>query len=156
MTWHSDGRRPRGGAGFTLLEMIVVLVVLALVAGVVVGRGPVRSRALNVRAAVSDIVATLRGARGRAIAVNRPVMVAVNGSQGSVAVDGVPAFRAPPGMVLAAAPGLGGIPGPGLAGIRFAPDGSSTGGRIVLADGARRVLVGVDWLTGRVSVADAP
>ncbi len=38
--------------------------------------------------------------------------------------------------------------------IRFNPDGSSTGGRIALADGKRRVAVGVDWLTGRVSVAD--
>jgi general secretion pathway protein H len=38
--------------------------------------------------------------------------------------------------------------------IRFNPDGSSTGGRIVLADGTRRTAVGVDWLTGRVSVAD--
>jgi len=38
--------------------------------------------------------------------------------------------------------------------IRFNPDGSSTGGRISLADGRRRLGVGVDWLTGRVSVAD--
>ncbi len=38
--------------------------------------------------------------------------------------------------------------------IRFNPDGSSTGGRIAIADGKRRVAVGVDWLTGRVSVAD--
>jgi len=33
-------------------------------------------------------------------------------------------------------------------------DGSSTGGRIALAAGNRRMAVGVDWLTGRVSVAD--
>jgi general secretion pathway protein H len=38
--------------------------------------------------------------------------------------------------------------------IRFNPDGSSTGGRISLIDGRRRVGVGVDWLTGRVSIAD--
>ena len=38
--------------------------------------------------------------------------------------------------------------------IRFNPDGSSSGGRITLADGSRRVAVGVDWLTGRVTVAD--
>lgn len=38
--------------------------------------------------------------------------------------------------------------------IRFNPDGSSTGGRISLADGKQHVAVGVDWLTGRVSVAD--
>jgi general secretion pathway protein H len=38
--------------------------------------------------------------------------------------------------------------------IRFNPDGSSTGGRISVADGARSIAVGVDWLSGRVSVAE--
>jgi general secretion pathway protein H len=40
-------------------------------------------------------------------------------------------------------------------GIRFNPDGSSTGGRVSIGDGRRSIAVGVDWLTGRVSVADA-
>ena len=44
--------------------------------------------------------------------------------------------------------------GAGVGDIRFNPDGSSTGGRISLADGQQRIAVGVDWLTGRVSVAD--
>ena len=38
--------------------------------------------------------------------------------------------------------------------IRFYPDGSSTGGRITVSSGERRYLVDVDWLTGRVSIAD--
>ena len=84
-------RRPAGG--FTLLEMIIVLVVLALVAGGVVGRGPVHSHALDVRAAVSDMVAALRGARGRAIAGNRAVLVVVNGATGRMTVDGLPALE---------------------------------------------------------------
>ena len=39
-----------------------------------------------------------------------------------------------------------------LAAIRFNPDGSATGGRIDLAAGQRVAHIGVDWLTGRVSV----
>ena len=46
--------------------------------------------------------------------------------------------------------------GGGPAGIAFLPDGSSSGGRVELAAGARHMQVGVDWLTGRVSVADGP
>jgi general secretion pathway protein H len=38
--------------------------------------------------------------------------------------------------------------------IRFYPDGSSTGGRITVKAGERQYLVDVDWLTGRVSIAD--
>ena len=38
--------------------------------------------------------------------------------------------------------------------IRFYPDGSSTGGRITVMGGERQYLVDVDWLTGRVSIAD--
>jgi general secretion pathway protein H len=41
-------------------------------------------------------------------------------------------------------------------GIRFDPDGSSTGGRIELGEGPRKIEIGVDWLTGRVSVVNAP
>jgi hypothetical protein len=37
----------------------------------------------------------------------------------------------------------------------FAPDGSATGGVIILGTPGRRILVGVDWLTGRVDIADA-
>jgi general secretion pathway protein H len=39
-----------------------------------------------------------------------------------------------------------------LAAIRFYPDGSATGGQIDLAAGQRVAHIGVDWLTGRVSV----
>ena len=38
--------------------------------------------------------------------------------------------------------------------IRFYADGSSTGGRITVSSGERKYLVDVDWLTGRVSIAD--
>jgi general secretion pathway protein H len=38
--------------------------------------------------------------------------------------------------------------------IRFYPDGSSTGGRVTLAAGERKLLVDVDWLTGRVSIKE--
>lgn len=153
-------RRSRGagvrGNGFTLLEMIIVLAVLGLIMGLVVTRGPQRSHGLDVRAAVATIVRTLRQARGQAISANRTVTVAVNGAQRLVSVDGTAALALSPGLGLTAGSGIDAVPGPKLTGIRFTPNGSSTGGRIVLADGKRRIVVGVDWLTGRVSVADAP
>ena len=40
------------------------------------------------------------------------------------------------------------------AAIRFYPDGSSTGGRVTLAGGDKQYFVDVDWLTGRVAIAE--
>jgi general secretion pathway protein H len=36
--------------------------------------------------------------------------------------------------------------------IRFFPDGSSTGGRVMIAAGNEKLSVDVNWLTGRVSI----
>jgi hypothetical protein len=44
--------------------------------------------------------------------------------------------------------------GPTRAAIRFLGDGSATGGQIALSDGRRGATVAVDWLTGRVSIAE--
>jgi general secretion pathway protein H len=164
MIWRVEGTAARAAtrelrsrqAGFTLLEMIIVLVILGLVVGIVVARGPARGHGLAVRAFVASVAEALRGARGRAIATDRPVLVAVNGERRSIAVGGGPTLQVPPELDLAAVAGPAGEPGKRLAGIRFAPDGSSSGGRIVLADGKRHIELGVDWLTGRVSVADVP
>ena len=39
--------------------------------------------------------------------------------------------------------------------IRFSPDGSATGGAVVLGGGTHRIGITVEWLTGRVTMADA-
>lgn len=143
-------------AGFTLLEMIIVLVILGLVVGMVASSGPVRSHKLEVRGIVASVSEALRGARGRAIAANRPVLVAVNGERRGIAVEGGPTIEVPAGLDLEAAVGAAGRPEKRLVGFRFAPDGSSTGARILFADGDRRIQISVDWLTGRVSTVDVP
>jgi prepilin-type N-terminal cleavage/methylation domain-containing protein len=65
----------RGTAGFTLIEMIVVLVVLGLALGLVMTRGPVHSRRLELDATARQVAGALRLARSRAIAEERGVAV---------------------------------------------------------------------------------
>ena len=135
----------RGGeAGFTLLEMIVVLAILGLMVGLVLARGPLRSARLDARTAATLLAGTLRAARSQAIAEDRPVSVAFDGPAGLVRVGTGPAR--PLGATLAA-------PARPLV---FLPDGSSAGMRIGIAAGTVRKTVAVDWLTGRVAVTDAP
>jgi general secretion pathway protein H len=140
-------------AGFTLIEILVVLVILGLTVALVAARGPARNAGLEARAAASEVVQTLRIGRSRAIAEDRPVVVMLDLSSHRLALDG--ALRA-----ARCHPPSGRRPGarreaPRRAIFDFAPDGSATGGRVILGRPGRRFLVSVDWLTGRVDIADA-
>ena len=139
--------------GFTLLEMLVVLVVLGLAVGLVIGHGPHRSRTLEARVAAGEVARTLREARGQAIAGNRMVLVAVDPARHAMAMDGGKVRLLPASVSLAM---RGEAEGRGVGGIRFAPDGSASGGRIELSDQGLRIDIAVNWLTGRVEVRDAP
>jgi len=126
--------------GFTLIEMIVVLVILGLLLGIVLARGPMHSARLDADVAARELVAALRLARGRAIAEDRSVSVALTPSR--YQVDGLAAHGVPADVALA-----------GAAAVRFAPDGSSSGGTIVVRAATSSVTVVVSWLTGRVKMA---
>lgn len=134
--------RPRQN-GFTLLEMIVVLVILGLALGLVISRGPMHSARLDAEATARDLTSALRLARGRAIAENRPVAVAL--AANFYRIEGSAAHRVPTDITLA-----------GNATIGFAPDGSSSGGTIAVQGPTSRLTIAVDWLTGRVRAAQVP
>lgn len=134
--------------------MIVVLAILALVAGLVVARGPQRSAALEMHHAAETIASTLRVARTQAIAKNRPVPVTIDVRTATIRIADQPAQTLPPGMTIGFTVADGqGTPetSPDRGSITFLPDGSATGGQIRLAANGRAEQIGVDWLTGRIS-----
>ncbi len=156
------GRTPPGAApggeqgGFTLLEMMIVLVVLGLVMGLVLSHGPMRSRGLQTRAVAAEVARVLRGARGQAIASDRAVEVVFDLAAHGLRVNGGPLQVLPAQVAVSVLATHTQTLGLRLAGFRFDPDGSASGGRVELAEGGLRLQVGVDWLTGRVRVVDAP
>lgn len=142
------------GGGFTLIELLVTLAVLGLALALIAGYKPPWSRGLGLRATAAELAAGLRLARSEAIVNNRPVafdldLVGHRYRVGTGTPRGLPADLSLK-LLTISGEAMNGREGD----IRFNADGSSTGGRISLADGQRRIGVGVDWLTGRVSVAD--
>lgn len=129
-------RQHSGQAGFTLIEIIIVIVIMALIAGLVLIRQPVHSAGLNTEATVRAMSNALRLARSRAIAQDREVAVVT--APGGFSVDGGSAWLLPPGEALSASR------------VIFAPDGGSSGATILLTAGPRRIVVTVNWLTGQV------
>ncbi len=117
-------------AGFTLLEVMVTIAIMGLVLTMLASFTRPRSHRLEMESAVRHVAQTLRLARGQAIAGGVPV---------AVTLPRLPAWLA---VVVQAPPG----------GIVFAPDGTASGGHVLLAGTGRRVEVTVDWLTGRVEI----
>jgi general secretion pathway protein H len=141
-------------SGFTLIEMIVTLAVLGFALALTVGYKPPWSGGLGLKATAAELASGLRLARSEAIVSNRSValdldLIGHRYRVGTRAERPLPATLSIELLTIA-----GERQAPGVGDIRFNPDGSSTGGRIALADGQHRIALGVDWLTGRISVAD--
>jgi general secretion pathway protein H len=141
-------------AGFTLIEVIVTLAILGLALIVVAGYKPPWSSGLGLKGTASELASGLRLARSEAIASNRPVVFDLDATGHLYRVGAGAKRRLPANLSIELLTIIGENRGARVGDIRFNPDGSSTGGRISLADGKQHVAVGVDWLTGRVSVAD--
>ncbi|MGE5475230.1 MAG: GspH/FimT family pseudopilin [Bacteroidales bacterium] len=123
---------------------------LICVAGILLGAGPAAVDAALVRlkagAAEGDVVAALREARALAVTRDAPVRVWVDEGMRALWVEGGHWRRLPDGVSLAGPPA--GLDGQGV--IVFRPDGSSSGGQIVVSWRGRAVSVLVDGPSGGV------
>ena len=141
--------------GFTLLELMVVLVIGALAYTLVLGvpfRGPSTA---DLKAAARTLASGLRLAQTTAMSTRRDATLMLDLETREFVVSGIEGARSlPPDIELKLFTAQSEALTEKKGAIRFYPDGSSTGGRITVASGERKYLVDVDWITGRVSIGD--
>lgn len=148
-------RRP--ASGFSLLEMILVMALIAAASLLAVAAFGGGMQGIKLRAGAKDVAAQMRFARAVAISSGQPQDVIIDpaarhwqgakGRSGSlpdigeVVFTGARATQFDPG---------GQNEGKGT--VRFFPDGAATGGRVRLLANGGGWDVDVGWLTGEVRV----
>lgn len=139
--------------GFTLIEMLVVLVILAMTMSIATPllRGP--SPELRLATLASRIAGALRSTRAAAIARSQDMSFVLEGAGGGFSSPVISREVPPPGVTVQIEAGdavsrdENDTPA-----IRFFADGSSTGGAIVIRMDALQVRVEVNALSGRARV----
>ena len=148
--------RGRGSAGFTLVELLVVMVIALLAAALVASHLPLALSGVRLDGASREVAGALRAARGLSVFSNRPVAFIFDPDAGAYR------YGDQRGTIGAAEDVRFSIHGTGppraaserTSVIRFFPDGTSTGGRVALSQGTRTRTVRVEPLSGQVSLGD--
>jgi general secretion pathway protein H len=148
----APGGAPRSAGGFTLVELIVVLMIAALAMALV---GTSISRSISgaeMRQAANKVAASMRYTRTRAILTkSEQVFLLDTESRQYTAADREP-VELPEGMNVELNTARSELTSETAGGIRFFPDGGSTGGNVRLEANGRIYRVNVAWLTGEASL----
>lgn len=156
MNGYGQTRRPgQGGrfaAGFTLVELIVVLVIVSLMLALV---GTSISRNISgaeMRTAASKVASSLRYTRTQAILTKSEQVFLVDTEAHTYQAGGRAPEKLPENMQVELNTARSELTSETAGGIRFYPDGGSTGGNVRLEANGRIYRVNVAWLTGEASV----
>lgn len=146
------------GAGFTLLELLVTLVIMTLAVSLVAPRLGEALPGAELKAETRKVAALLRHARSQAVVLNREILIRLVDEPAALSISTqAQPYRLPGQVRLALNPRRASeetdpADQPGEV-IRFFPEGHSTGGSITLSrEDGRHTSINIDWLTGRVSI----
>ncbi len=142
--------------GFTLIELMVVLVIIVLGTSIVAINFASGNDRAELKAAARDVVSALRYARGEALMDHEETTVDFDLESNSYTVSGrEKTYGIPESIGLTIVTAESELTGQDQGSIRFYADGSSTGGRVNLTAGAAKWQIDINWLTGHISLNDA-
>lgn len=142
-------------AGYTLMELLIVIAVFAMVVVALPMMYAQWRPTVEAKVAVQSLTEAFRAARVTAITEHQETSVVINLSDRTYSVAGEEQLRRfddEVGLVIHDPKCLESAT---VAKIRFFADGGSSGCDMTIASGQRSYRIAVQWLTGRVSVADA-
>ncbi|RZJ62720.1 MAG: type II secretion system protein GspH [Acidovorax sp.] len=139
--------------GFTLLELLVVLVVAGIAASVVGVGGQSYLDRSRYHQAVRDIGSELRQARALSLQEGRSVAITYRPELRKLMVDDRPALDLPEALGVqwdVAEPNAKAASGAGIPIFIFNADGGARGGRLAVLRGGQGVVFKVNWLLGTI------
>jgi len=141
-----------GEHGFTLLELLVVMTIIALLITAMPAIVSAGRPGVDARSAAIAIAADLRATRDLAVALDREARLTFDIAAGRYTIEPGDRWRElPPGMVVHFRGARGDVTAE-TAAIRFFPDGTSTGAELRLDYAGQEHHVQAHWLSGRISV----
>lgn len=129
--------------GYTLIELLIVIGILALVAGIAT---PVTGRVIRTAEAHSDtyrLVALLRKLQNEAVSEQKNVSIAPSNTTLDLST-GEKSPLSNGAIVQSDAP------------LIYYPDGTTSGGHLILKNGDIVTDIKIAWLTGAIKIGDAP
>lgn len=149
------GRRLRSPDGFTLLEMLLVLALVATATTLAAMALTGGLDGMRLRGAAKEIAGQLRYTRAQAIASGLPQDFALDPAAHSWRAPNGRHGQIPESLDIRFTGAREAQARKGEGGIVFFPDGASTGGRVQLQAGTAAWRIDVAWLTGEVTLSRA-
>lgn len=145
----------RSQQGFTLVEMLLVLVILALTAGIATARFSVRNPDDSLQSVAYEIASRCRTARTGAMRTGADQVVLIDLAERVMSGGDKAPLQIPRTVDVVAETSAAEQPAASVAAVRFLANGSSTGGTVRIASGTQAYAIRISWFTGRVSVEAA-
>ncbi len=141
---------------FTLIELLVVLAIIGLLLTLApIGLSRMMP-GLEVQAAARQLSASLRNARSIAIRDNQEATLTLDLEERRYSLAGETRhYEIDEDIEIKLLTATSEQESEQVGSIRFFPDGTSTGGTVTLTGGGVAYDVLVDWLTGRIEIAEA-
>lgn len=154
----SAGSRRRSSSGFTLLETLVVIVIMAMMVGAISILYRSSSGSVLLRSTAQQIASSIRDTRVAALQSGRDKRVRIDLARRRFDFSsGIRSLQLEPGLAVRVTAAQGESRSQSEAGIRFFANGSSSGGTITLGfenqestSSTDIYQIQVNWLTGRV------